>query len=752
MKNNRYKLVRRLAASGLLAASSLAAQESTTSPDVVQLAPVQVTATLRQENLETVPVSVSVVEGTFAQQQGLYTLFDIASQAPSLTFRDNESFKDTSLLIRGIGTVTTTLGADPSVSTVVDGVVLARSGQAATLDLLDVDRVEVLRGAQGTLFGKNASAGVINVVTRDPALVNSGYVDVSYFDGDEFRARVGISAIISPGLASLSLNAITGYYSGDVKNLYDGSTVNGYEKTGGRAKLVLTPTHDLKVTLIADYIRTYNDIPFVPIIPGSYAATAPLVFAFTPSTAYTTVVAPEVPSASNTYINNNAKTYDLDQNYGVSGTGELQLDKFTLTSISAYRAWFNDQYQDGSRSPGPTAAIPQSVDRGHVDLYQVSQELRLATKQKGLIDYVTGVYFDYVNDAETYQRSIIQIVGSNPVYNHGRSVYGTSDANYSAFGEATINFSSRFRAIAGIRGIHDQIAFEETRFSTSTATLPGIKPATFGSGSSGANGVAARAGLQFDISDEVTTYATYTRGYKGPAYDVFFNYASATDSAPVVAETSNSGEVGIKSSTFGNRLVVNVDGFYTNYDNYQTNFYQLVDGAFVNHLVNAGLVNTRGIEADVTGRPTKGLTLHFSAAAIRARVVSFPLPPNTPPQDAVSGGHLPFAPDLKFDVGGDYRWNLSSVYSLDLENDFTWQSSQYYDLSQTPGLLQPEYGIWNASLALTNARSHWRVAVIVKNIGDKSYNEFLSAGTANIANVIPRDAHTYAGINVHIDF
>lgn len=755
MKNTYITIGRRLLIAGAIATLPLKAQQDPTAAPAdpaVELKPVIVTATLREEPLQEVPVSVSVVDGASAQQADLNTIFDISSEVPSLTFRDNASEKDTSLVIRGIGTVTTTLGADPSVSTVVDGVVLARSGQAATLDLLDVDRIEVLRGPQGTLFGKNASAGVVNVVTNDPSTEPSSYIDTSYFEGDEFRFRAGVATEISPGLAALSVNGLFGYYGGNVTNDFNGEKVNGYQKEGGRAKLVLTPNKNLKITLIADLLHTYETTPLVPVVAGAYTATAPLTFSFAPNPAYAALVLPEVPSPNNTQINNSYKSYDQDLNYGYTAIAEEKLDHYAITSITGYRNWRNDQYQDLDRAPTDTASFPFEHDIGHVDLYQTSEELRLATLDKGLIEYVTGLYYDYVSDSETYQRNDTQIVGGNSVSNYGRSVYGTTDTNDSVFGEATINFTSNFRAIAGVRLIRDGIDFEETRYSTSAATIPGIKPSDQGSGSSDASGVSARTGLQFDISKNVSSYLTYSRGYKGPAYDVFFNYASATDSAPVVAETSDSFEAGLKSTLVDSRLVANIDAFYTNYDNYQTNYYQLVDGVFVNHLVNAGTVNTRGIEGDLTAKASPALTLRLSFTALRARIVDFALPAGTPAQDGVNGGRLPFAPDFKSSASADYRAPLGKTYTLDFGTDFTWQSYQLYDIGQSPGLSQSAYGILNGSITLRNAAYHWYLSLIVKNIGNVSYAEFLSPGTGNIGSLVPRDDRTYFGFNLHKEF
>ncbi|MEG0044333.1 MAG: TonB-dependent receptor plug domain-containing protein, partial [Massilia sp.] len=160
----------------------------------------------------------------------------IVQQVPTLNYRAGASNKDTSLFIRGVGTISTSPGVEPTVATVVDGVVFGRPGQS-TLDLLDLERIEVLRGPQGTLFGKNASAGVLNVVSKAIPEQTRGYVDYSHFGGgDENRLRFGIGGRLSEQFKG-SLSTLWGDYDGNVENVANGHDVNGYERKGARGKL-----------------------------------------------------------------------------------------------------------------------------------------------------------------------------------------------------------------------------------------------------------------------------------------------------------------------------------------------------------------------------------------------------------------------------------------------------------------------------------------------------------------------------------
>ena len=192
------------------------------------------------------------------EQLNLNNLATITAQAPTLNYRSNASNKDSALFIRGVGTISTSPGVEPTVSMVLDGVVTARPGQA-TLDLVEVERIEILRGPQGTLFGKNSSAGVINIVTRGRPRALGGYVDLSAYEGGERRVRAGIYGGNAEVRASLSL--MSAEFDGNVTNVFDGSKVNGYDRDGIRARVEVNPSRELKVTLIADQSRATDTTP-----------------------------------------------------------------------------------------------------------------------------------------------------------------------------------------------------------------------------------------------------------------------------------------------------------------------------------------------------------------------------------------------------------------------------------------------------------------------------------------------------------
>jgi len=763
---SRPGLIALAAAAACLAAGPAAAQSAAsaepTAPaagtPAAELQTVTVTATRRAESLQTVPVAVSVISGQALEDANRNTLGALATQVPSINFRTGASNKDTSLFVRGVGTISTSPGVEPTVATVIDGVVLARPGQA-TLDLLDIDRVEVLRGPQGTLFGKNASAGVVNIISRAPAASTERYIDFSHYGaGNENRLRGGISGELAPGWRG-SFNALVGQFDGNVTNVANGEQVNGYDKRGARARLEYSTSPDLKLTLSADTLHSVDSIPTGVVTRTSLIAYPSGAVSSFP--AFAAALGPVVASDDNRQINSNLKTEVRDHNSGVSGTVEARLGEHQLTSITAWRRWANSQVQDGDRLSAAVVGLPQSHDHGEVDFEQLSQELRLASPRADgrnrSLDYVAGLYHLHSHNDETYRRDVLRVLASGAQYaDWGLAQYGTRSNSTALFGEGRWHFSPTLRSIGGLRWTQDQLSFDHSRIRSTpdavfAGAVPGVNAPVANSGGTRNTGVSGRVGPQWDISPELTSYATYSRGYKGPAFNVFFNMLDR-DTLALAPETSNSVELGAKYQSADKRLRTNLAVFSTQYRNYQANFFDTVGGAVVTRLINAGQVSSQGIELDVAAKPVPQLTLNAALAHIRARIDRFNCPAGAAASCLVDGKPLPFSPDWKLAAGASWRQTLAQGYVLDLGTDLNWQSRVQYDISQFADTIQGAYGIVNASATLSKPAQGWRVALVVKNLGDKSYASFLGRGGSYVNRWVPRDDQRTVGLNLHLDF
>ena len=746
----------------LLAALPALAQQSPPA-DTGQIETITVTATKRPQLLQTTPIAITVLNGGALEQDNVNTLAAVTAQAPTVNFRTNASNKDTALFIRGVGTISTSPGVEPTVSMVIDGVVTGRPGQA-TMDLLDIDRIEILRGPQGTLFGKNASAGVINIVSKAPGKDTERYVDLSFFQGNERRLRMGASGELQEGMLRGSISAMTAKFDGNVTNVYDGSKVNGYDRQGLRGRLEMTPTRDLKVSLIADYSKAKDTTPTGVVTKTTTTAYATGVVTQNPL--FAAAVAPVVPAADNRQINSDTGTDVADVNSGVSAQVDWQLGSgLQLTSITAYRAWTNLQHQDQDRLGMVYKQFAGTADVGNLAFRQISQELRIANTKGSFVDYVAGLFFIDGKDNERYERDVTRCANSVAValpsglipcsagtttLDNGIAVYGTHNKSASAFGEGTFNFSSTLRGIAGLRYTSDDLSYYHQRTATA-AGVPGVgatQPELDGSTSKHA--FSGRVGPQWEITPDVMTYLTLSRGYKGPAYNVFFNMTTLQTNA-LNPETSNSVEVGVKSMLLDKKVRLNVAVFDTQYDNYQANVPDLVNGAIVTRLINAGTVSTKGLEAEAQARVSSALSLTASVANIIARVKSFNCPPGAALSCNINGQPLPFSPDWKTNLRAKYTMPLAGNLLMDFSADYSWQSKTNYDLAQSPDAVQPAYGIFNASVGLASTDG-WRVAILGKNLGNRSYATFLQNSGTNINRYVPRDDQRYFGVSARYDF
>ena len=748
--NVNRRLLPAIASIAALVAGAVSAQQAAKPPakaeDSNQLETITVTATKRSEPLQSVPIAISVISGDRLEQANLNTLGAITAQAPTVNFRANASNKDTSLFIRGVGTISTSPGVEPTVSTVVDGVVYARPGQA-TLDLMEVDRIEVLRGPQGTLFGKNASAGVINIISKPISAETEKFVDVSYYQKKETRLRTGVSGEITPGLLG-SMAVLIGTYDGNIDNITLGEKVGGYDRKGARGKLEFTPNKDLKATFIADYAiadDTGSRGPFVRATGVLPVALSPIVAGF-----------------ENRSVAADVRERVEDTNLGVSGQFDWSIGKSTVTYIAAGREWKNVQFQDIDGTAVANSQIAALSDRGQLKSGQISQELRLASPTGMFFEYVGGLYYMRTKTDEIYRRDVKRCNGTLAALpsgvipcaafflDNGVATYGTLGKSGSFFGESKLNFSPVLRGILGLRYTTDDLSYYHGRVSTAAADIGGVRasrPNTTGSTSQ--NGVSGRIGPQFDLNKDATIYATYSKGYKGPAYNAFFNMRAIDDLA-LAPEKSKSFEVGLKSTLMDNRLRLNLAAFDTKYTGYQANFPDNVGGTIVTRFINAGDVSTKGFEADFEAKFSKQFTLAGAVANTKARIDRFNCPAGTVCPN-LDGAPLPSAPNWKANVRGNYKMDVGNGLKLDIGADYSWQSEVQFDLSIATTTIQPSYGIVNMSVALSSPGGGWRLALLGKNLADKSYAAFLAAG-ANTQRSVPRDDQRYFGINARLDF
>lgn len=311
--------------------------------------------------------------------------------------------------------------------------------------------------------------------------------------------------------------------------------------------------------------------------------------------------------------------------------------------------------------------------------------------------------------------------------------------NYAAFGELVFNLADRWRLIAGGRFTRDELGYDFIRVGQ-LGTLGPVGPSEDDTSETNFSG---RLALQWDFSDSAMTYLSYASGYKGPAYSLQFG--SDTEDLPrVEPETSDAIEWGLKSRLWNNRMTFNLAAFYTEYQDWQAQAFIEDDsgtgqGAF--ELTNAGKVNTRGVELDLTALATENLTLYGALAYIQAEIDEFDKGPCSPGQKSagdpsscrspatggtntqdLAGGDLPFSPDWRITLSGNYLLPLESVpFGLVFKGTYRWQDDELFSVTQDAGTVQDAYGILDLAIDLRDDRDHYVVTAFVKNVTDNFY-------------------------------
>ncbi|MFN4134656.1 MAG: TonB-dependent receptor [Novosphingobium sp.] len=729
-----------------------------------------VTAQKVKENIQTVPIAISAVTADRLESTGTTSLEGITRLVPSVTFRKGTTSANSAIVMRGVGTITFSVAAEPSVSTVVDGVVLSRSGQAF-MDLVDLERIEVLRGPQGTLFGKNASAGLVNMVSKGGTDTLEAEARAEWFEGKEYRLRAAVSGPLAEGLSG----RITGFYGtfdGNITNVFGGRNekINGYEHYGARGILDYDKG-GARLRLIADYFEADDDC-CADVTTVSRGAVLDAELGLPGGVAQ---------GLGQRFVNHNLVTRTRDRQWSLTATGDFDVfESHVLSVVAGYRNWRNEEIREGDFLPRAIVGTGELHDNGVVRTQQLSLEVRLASDQTKPFFYQVGAFAwgsdnqqDFTRRNITCASSTLPVAASgarpcnvadtvNTIFPTATSFSDVKVRNYAVFGQATYRLTEQLSLIGGLRYTWDDLEFTHTRApgvnatNGAPATGPGVSgnPAggTIASGGNGTNtsrgsssngNLSGRAVLQFTPSRDVMLYGSYTRGYKGPAFNVFFNHTAPTNAVPIDEETSDAFEVGLKSQFLDNRVQFNAAAFTVTYNGFQANNFVLLNGAVVSNLTNAGSVKSEGFEVDLLTVPVDGLTLRASGAYADAKVKKFNPNPLTNAPDARNGTRLPLAPKFTYTLGGSYERDLGGV-KVYLDTDFRHVSKQFSDLGESGPI--DAYGIWNASIGFSDPDDLYRLTLHARNITDKAYALLnVSAGQRL---QIPRDADRYFGVSL----
>ena len=696
-----------LAGAAWSAASSMVMAQETPQTEQTAVDDIIVTARRREESLQDVPVAVTATTGEQLEARGAADITELARSVPSLTLNAARGSNSTLIsFIRGVGQQDPLWGFDPGVGLYIDDVYVARP-QAAVLDLFDVERLEVLRGPQGTLYGRNTIGGAIKYVTRRiDADEPEGSIRASY---GSYNQRDVVASTELPFSDTFKVSAALGRYlrDGFGTNLNTGNEHYNKDVTAFRASAEWAPTDNLFFRLAGDLTNDDSNARH------GHRQVAPI-----PADPYDT--------------NAGAGDHNRVQTKGVSLTGEWTLnDMLTFKSITAYRDGFTRGNIDFDNLPGPILDIPARYDDD-----QFSQEFQVLVNA-GRLNGVAGVYY---LDA-TASGAFDTVVGlANLTTLTAGSVDTTS---YAVFADFSYDVTDALSISVGGRYTHDEkegsvfrqqyLGIRSPTFGNTTATLLGA-PRTNYTRTKEFEKFTPRVSVSYEFSPELTAYASWSQGFKSGGFDMrgdaVLYPATVNGYAPETVETY---EIGLKGSLFDRRLSFATAIFDSSYEDQQITT-QYPAGATVASVVdNVGSSSIRGWEFEGRFRATDSLTFNGSLSYIDAQFDQFlayiptgPLNATCPTLvgcfvDVSSQRDFQNTPEWQGSIGARYDWVMQDGAMISFLPSVAYRGEYQQFETPAPLLDQEAYWMVDASVVWTSASDRLTFGVHGKNLGDERY-------------------------------
>jgi len=720
-----------------LPAQAAEPEQATVKAGDSQLKTVTVTARRREESAQDVPTPMSVIDGQALETQRVYRIQDLQQLVPSVNVAYMHA-RQSSVSIRGLGNNPASDGLEGSVGLYLDNVYLGRPGMAV-FDLMDIEQLEVLRGPQGTLFGKNTTAGVINISTRAPSFTPERSIETSVGEDGYFQTKGTLSGPLSETLAG-RISAYRTRSDGDIKNEFDGHDLNGGSRQGFRGQLLYKPSEQFNLRWIGDYNEE-----------DSSAGTR-LLYSTGPTINGVNRYEARAKAAGATLIDGSTRKVNLDSDQqvtvfqgGTSLEANWTLDNdFTLTSVSSYRWWdFTPRNDEGLNVP---AAYNSGVS---VRDKQYSQEFRLASPTGGFFDYVVGAYYfgsDLDNESFVYYGPQADIWNGTPagalanVTTRGKGHIETD--SFALFGQGTWHLTERLDFTAGIRGTYEEkSAWVDRAAPVGGAAVSGaaaaVRQGRVGAYDSGdlnqyTFSPSGLLNLSYRFTDDLLGYATLSHGEKSGGVNLTVATApvAGADSLLVGTERANNAELGLKSTLWDRRLQLNANLFWTEVHGYQTNAYD--EANRVQYLTNAGSVRSRGVEVESTLVPIRGLTLNLNGSYNDVRYLSYKdapcapevaLQPGAPASCDLTGHQVVGASKWIGNANGQYQWDLDNGLQPYVTASYAFRSKAVGTVEDSDFAQIPSYAVVNLSTGLRGdlGQGQWDVSLWLKNAFDKTY-------------------------------
>ncbi len=666
---------------------------------------ITVTARQRTETVQDVPISISVITSADIEARGLGRVRDLVTSIPNVSFSDFGGVAATgNLVIRGISMEARNAGFESGVSVYVDSMYTGRP-TTFNLDLVEIDRIEVLRGPQGTLFGKNTIAGALNITTIRPT------------DRLEaiFRGEVGnldhrnISATVNLPMAdrfAVRATAIRKKRDGTVLNLTTGDKYNDLDSYGGRVQALFEPSENLEILLSVDYTKDDNRPSFPEVLDGTdsgpFLANAP----------------------GRRTVRNDASPWEERRLWGMSLNLDWTLgNDGTVTSITGYREAVSNHFLDNDNTEFDLLIANFNRDEWHF-----TQELRYASPSSQFIDYVAGVYY-LEQTAEQFNSGffgvdLLSLFGlPDPVQLLTSAVGSVKTTSYAAFADVQFHITDALSIIIGARYTKErkQLAFEQP------SEAPFILPEyPFITDRSFEGAFSPTAGLSYQVTDGLNTYAKVAKGFKSGGWNPdwlgqpdppIFDPANDPNTFGFDSETALSYEAGMKWADSSNRTQVNVAAFYTDYKNLQVSQFLGILGGTV--ITNAAQATLKGFELDFRTRPTSALSLNGGLGNLSSRFDEYDNCAGFGVD--CDGNRLPNAPKWTANLGAAYAVPVFGWGEVTMRGDYSYRGNVFATAANQDRLKAEGFGRVDLAVSLAPVDNRWEVTAWVNNVFDKDY-------------------------------
>ena len=716
-------------------ASPALGQLPTDSGEAVALEEIIITANRREQSLQEVAISVSAFTSEFFKNSGTHNLSQLEQYTPSLKIAPVQDTRSTSIRIRGIGSIGSNAGIDPSVGMFIDGVYQGRAGMSIA-DFMDIERVEVLRGPQGTLYGKNTAAGALSIFSKAPSdqveLELEGVV--GNYEAMEVRGMLNV-----PFGEAGHATRLSGYSvqrDGFDDNRYLEEEVNDADRWGLKSRTLFNMESAGELMITLDYSEENSECCAPDIISYEGAGSAlGLPFSLLEST--TGEPLPEADPKDRDLWFNQPWTNEVTVG-GVAAEWNMETEsEYGLTWLTAWRTYENTSIYDGDFSQ--YEAVAGSAE---VDMDQYSTEFRITSPDWDTWDYVAGLYFFYSDMDTEGETGMLELLGPlfgfGFIFPEGSVNFDTNNhetTSYAAFGQVNWNFAEDWRLTLGGRGTYEekertgtQVTVPETVFDAPPIAGPTLEL----DDQRDETDFSATVALTHFIREDLMVYASFAQGFKSGGFNQVRTAVGVNGEFD--DERSRNYELGWKGHWLDRRLQVNGTFFYVDYDDFQA---QGFDGTNIN-VRNAGSLESKGVELDIVYVANANLTLGTAVGYNDAEYDDFPTGECTAEQIVAITGGSPFvAPDCIQDLSGEAldnapEWTVSTFAQFDgqvggtnmgwfgrLEYNYTDEFYMAQDLDEN--LKNDESHVVNARLGLYGENRTWEVTAWGRNILDEEY-------------------------------